>query len=402
MKTPVIILDGNQRSALAAVRSLGSKGIPVIVGDELPHSISSASRFCHREFSYPSPNSDPDTFFKKLLFHLSNFDSSVLMPMTDVTLNEVLSKRELLPQNIHLPFPSFNDYQQVSNKVQLFKQASRLGVSMPHTIFSNEFSSKETLLKEAEKVGFPVVLKPGFSRAKKNGKWLSSCVRYAHNINELKGILDEEFFEEFPFLIQERVDGVGLGVFLLMDQGRIIAQFAHQRIREKPPSGGVSVLCQSIEIPENALVASKMILEEYRWSGVAMVEFKKDLKTGVTRLMEINARFWGSLQLAVSAGIDFPYLLYSYALGENFTPAKSYKIGIKSRWELGDLDHLLLRLRKNDDELNLGPEPPSKCSIIAEYFMDFLRSSVRHEVFRPADPLPFISEFRQYIGKLFR
>jgi predicted ATP-grasp superfamily ATP-dependent carboligase len=400
MKTPAIVLDGNQRSALAAVRSLGRKGIPVIVGDEIPNSLATASRFCKRGFTYPSPYHDPESFFDELLRQVTDLDGAVLMPMTDVTLYEILSRRDLLPKNILVPFPAFDVFQDVSNKVNLFRQASRLGVPIPRTLFSTDFLTKEALLKDSIGLGFPLVLKPGLSRVKRSGKWLSSRVRYARNLEELDRLLDEESFRSFPFLVQERVEGVGLGVFLLMDQGRIIARFAHRRIREKPPSGGVSVLCRSIELPENALNASRKILEEYCWSGVAMIEFKWDEKTGASWLMEINARFWGSLQLAVSAGVDFPFLLYAHALGWKIAPPESYKVGVSSRWELGDLDHLLLRLRRSDAELQLPIDAPSKCRLLGDYFLDFFRCSVRHEVFRPDDPLPFISELRQYMANL--
>ena len=43
-----------------------------------------------------------------------------------------------------------------------------------------------------------------------------------------------------------------------------------------------------------------------------MVEFKLDARDGVAKLMEINGRFWGSLQLAVDAGVDFPAILSAH------------------------------------------------------------------------------------------
>ena len=47
-----------------------------------------------------------------------------------------------------------------------------------------------------------------------------------------------------------------------------------------------------------------------RYTGVAMVEFKVNAKTGEFVLIEINGRFWGSLPLAVAAGANFPLWLY--------------------------------------------------------------------------------------------
>lgn len=39
-----------------------------------------------------------------------------------------------------------------------------------------------------------------------------------------------------------------------------------------------------------------------------MVEWKVDLRDGRPKLMEINPRFWGSLELAVRSGVNFPSL----------------------------------------------------------------------------------------------
>ena len=99
--------------------------------------------------------------------------------------------------------------------------------------------------------------------------------------------------------------------------------------------------------------AAVKILEKVQWTGVAMVEFKIDREKNIAMLLEVNARFWGSLQLAISSGVDFPYLLFRLAIGEKIDIPDRYKIGLKSRWELGDLDHLLIRLFKKSSTLNL-------------------------------------------------
>jgi len=146
--------------------------------------------------------------------------------------------------------------------------------------------------------------------------------------------------EEFPLILQERIDGPGLGVFACYRGGRPIAWFSHRRLREKPPWGGVSVLCESAPVPADARRYATQLLEDLQWDGVAMVEFKQDARDGTPMLMEINPRFWGSLQLAIDAGVDFPVLLVEG--GGDEPPA--YRTGVRSRWFWGDVDALLLRL----------------------------------------------------------
>jgi len=84
---------------------------------------------------------------------------------------------------------------------------------------------------------------------------------------------------------------------------------------------------------------SRRLLESLQWRGVAMVEWKCDPRSGRPLLLEINPRFWGSLALAVRAGVDFPRLYANAALGKPSPdfPAP-YQIGTVSRWVIpGDI-----------------------------------------------------------------
>src|SRR5207245_8993362 len=113
----------------------------------------------------------------------------------------------------------------------------------------------------------------------------------------------------FPVLLQRWVEGIGEGFFALRWGGRTVAMFAHRRLREKPPVGGVSVYRESIPLDDALVGPGLRLLDALDWQGVAMVECKRDLISGRHVIMEVNGRFWGSLQLAIDAGVDFPSLL---------------------------------------------------------------------------------------------
>jgi hypothetical protein len=110
--------------------------------------------------------------------------------------------------------------------------------------------------------------------------------------------------------------------------------------------------------------------------------------------MEVNGRFWGSLQLAIDAGLDFPFLACELALGHRREVGAAYKVGVKSRWLLGDLDHLLLRLFKSDRELNLPEFAPSRLRTLID-FLKLVQPDVHYEVVSRDDPRPFVYELRQ-------
>jgi predicted ATP-grasp superfamily ATP-dependent carboligase len=321
--------------------------------------------------------------------------------MSDVTVSEVLRRADIFGKGVSLPFVRYSVYDEASDKAALFRLALELDVPIPATLFSSDYDERPALIKDASELGFPVVLKPARSRIRTPDGWLSTNVRYAGCVSELEALLDSEPFKSHSFLIQEKIIGPGIGIFLLMQDGRVQARFAHRRIREKPPWGGVSVLCESIAPPGQALDAAIRLLEKLKWTGVAMVELKLDQRSGIARLMEVNARFWGSLQLAVSAGVDFPRLLYRMASGDGDAPSVAhwgtYKTGLRSRWELGDLDHLLIRLRKSGSQPELLASLPPKSRAVKDFMLDFFRGNVRNEVLRPDDPLPFMSEFCQYM-----
>jgi predicted ATP-grasp superfamily ATP-dependent carboligase len=397
-----IVLDGEQRAALAVTRSLGRRGIRVAVGSYVNPCLSSSSRYCADSFVYPSPHNDPAGFRRALMEFILKSRPAILFPVTDISLSEVLLHRCELPEGILLPFDSYSSYCELSDKANLFRVARELKVPLPGTLLSTDYENQEVILQNAGKMGFPLVVKPSLSKVRTISGWSDAKVQYAKNPDNLRQILSLEIFNKHPFLIQKRIIGPGIGIFLLMKDGVVIAKFAHKRIREKPPSGGVSVLSESIEIPRDAGDSAVKILENIRWTGVAMVEFKVDQEEKIAKLLEVNARFWGSLQLSISAGVDFPYMLYCLAKGEKNEHIREYTVGLRSRWELGDLDHLLIRLFKNPTSSNIPNNQPRRSTVLKEFMSDFFRPSVRNEVLQAGDVRPFFHELKNYVRHFLR
>jgi hypothetical protein len=117
-----------------------------------------------------------------------------------------------------------------------------------------------------------------------------------------------------------------------------------------------------------------------------MVEFKKESATGRCYLMEINARLWGSLQLSIDAGVDFPRLLVAASLGERPTPMTTYRSGVRWRWWWGEVDHLLARLRGQNDPYCEG----GRVHALKTFLLP--GGGARNEVLRLDDPWPFARE----------
>jgi predicted ATP-grasp superfamily ATP-dependent carboligase len=396
-KGPVLVMDGNERSALAVTRGLGRAGIPVVVGAETATSLAGASRYCVATWLYPSPLSDPSKFISSLLEAVARFDATAIMPVTDATMQVVAAQRTQFRPSIMGAVPPIERYDLVSDKYRLMALAQDLGVPVPDTVFVEN----GRLPNDIKGVGdYPLVVKPGRSLALVDDTWTRTAVKQVANREELERLYRETPYLRMPSLIQRRVEGEGQGIFALCDQGTPLALFAHRRLREKPPSGGVSVLRESIELPKTMTDYAVKLLEKVRWHGVAMVEFKVEGDTGIPRLMEINGRFWGSLQLALDAGVNFPHLLYQLLGGERVVlPDGGYRVGVKSRWLLGDLDHLLVRTFKSDETLRLPPGYPSRMRCVLE-FIRFFQKDLQYEVERWDDPAPARYELRMYLKAL--
>jgi predicted ATP-grasp superfamily ATP-dependent carboligase len=388
----VLVTPGNLRSALAVTRSLGRRGIRVTIADDGGGGLAGASRYCQRTVRVPSPARSADAFVSAIREEASLGKHRVVIPVDDVTLSLVSQARSQFDGLAALPFPDFETVQIAHDKAALAALASEKGIPIPKTVVMRDPADLEGAIKH---VGLPAVVKARMSRFPLGGQWRDGgAVRYVRTASELAEAL-RAVGERVPCpLVQEHIPGDGRGIFVLMSRGRLRAAFAHRRIREKPPSGGVSVLSESVALDPQLLDYAERLLEAMKWHGVAMLEFKRDARDGVTKLLEINGRFWGSLQLAVDSGVDFPYLLYRLAVDGDIDPVLTYRVGVRLRWWLGDLDWLLLRLREKGGLARR-----------LEAIPEFLRPTGRMaklEVYRRDDPAPAIAEFSQYLSAALR
>lgn len=392
----VLVTDAEQRSSLAAVRSLGRAGHVVMACSADPRPLAGASRWCRTCARVPDPRKDPRGFTGAVAALVRAEDIRVALPMTDVSAPLVLSLREEHP-DLLIPFPELADYQAISDKAGLMRVAADVGVPVPTQV---ELTSPgEGAADAAAAVGFPLVLKPARSAVSMGGGMGKFGVKIVTEADGLPAALAGYPPEAYPLLVQTRIVGPGLGVFLLAWEGRTLAAFAHRRIREKPPTGGVSVYRASVAVAPRLRAYSERLLERFRWRGAAMVEFKEDARTGTPYLMEINGRFWGSLQLAVDAGVDFPTILVSAALGEPLPAIGPFREGVRCRWLWGDVDHLIWMLRTPRRVRAAHPELPGRLGALARFLVPW-RPGDRFEVLRPSDPGPFLRESANWFRSL--
>jgi len=326
------------------------------------------------------PLVDPGDYVAELSDLVRQHGVRVLLPVTDASVEAILGGRHHLPPSVAVPFPDLETYRKASNKAAILAEARNVGLAVPETVVLDH---RDAALPSGD--FFPAVLKP--HRSVVGGRRFG--VQFVDTPDQCRAALRGLAPVAFPVLLQRRIQGPGEGLFVLRWNGRIVAEFAHRRLREKPPEGGVSVLRESIALDEELAAAGRRLLDALDWQGVAMIECKRDESSGRAVLMEINGRLWGSLQLAIDAGVDFPRLLVACAMGARVPGVTRYRVGVRSRWFWGDVDHLYLRLRN-------GGGAAGKLAALRDFLGTGFRRT-REEIWRWRDPAPFLLESLQQL-----
>jgi predicted ATP-grasp superfamily ATP-dependent carboligase len=366
MKMRVLVTDGHFRKTLAVVRSLGRKGVQVTVGERTFLNTSFFSKYCFRRLIYPSPRHAQNQFIEFVLEEIKKNRYDCLFPMEEETLLLLAKHHSEISQYTYLLSPDLKKIEFVRDKSNLIQFAEKIGLPTPRT-----FHVPPSLSLPLDSIPVPAVIKPRISSG-------SLGIVYVKKKEDLISSY-QRVHERFPLpIVQEWIpDGGGVyGFSALYDENsRVKAAFVHKKLRMYPVQGGPSTVGEGVEHPQ-IMEMGLSLLKSLNWVGVGMAEFKVDPRDGIPKLMEVNPRFWGSLQLAIVSGVDFPYLVLRLARRENFEPILHYAVGKRFRWLLlGDFFHFF----NNPQRFHLHPS-----------FFDFFDPNTCYDVVSKDDPLPFL------------
>ncbi|HEX8852416.1 MAG TPA: ATP-grasp domain-containing protein [Pyrinomonadaceae bacterium] len=384
---PILILDGHTNQALACARSLGEAGYSVLVASHERFPLAGWSRYCRARYRLGSQSVEE---FERMRLWAQREGVRVVLPLTErscVLANAGRAAWEAAGIAVGCGEPEM--LEAAFDKARTIQHAERCGVRVPPTRVP---ASLDECDAAATEVGFPCVVKPRRSNAWDGARFFQTKAPvYVKSREELKAAVEACLWrDEWP-LIQAYAEGRGKGIFALCEAGRVVARFAHERLRDTRPTGSGSSLRRSV-LPEPRLVEpAERLLRELRWHGPAMVEFKDD-GGGEPCLMEVNGRFWGSLQLAIDAGVDFPLLWVAILKGEKVEPSGLYRAGVTLRWLWGDIKRFLFILRGAPK--GYTGEYPSVAQGIRELF-GAQPAGTRLEAYRVGDPWPAVGEWVQ-------
>src|SRR6266581_4761693 len=379
MRFDALVLNASLRQSLVAVRSLGRRGLRVAAAGALPHAPAFSSRWCQQGFVFPAEQA-PDPYLAALEEWLERAGAPVLISSHDGTIALLRRHRARLEQRGRLALAGERALTIAVNKERTLAVAKRLGLRVPREVVVRAISDVPVALKE---IGLPAVIKPceswlcnGRERARVGPQLVVTPAEARHAVEAVT-----RFGE--PILFQELLTGRREAVSFLYADGDMYARFAQWARRMQPPLGGESVLRQSIAIPPDIGSQAESLVREINLEGYSEVEYRRD-GAGIPYLMEINPRLSASVEVAVRAGVDFPYLLYQWASGGPIEKVDGYRTGGWMRHLGGDITRLIPALGERGRP---GGTPPVRT--LLDFGLSFLRP-MGYDYVDWTDPLPAV------------
>jgi protein-tyrosine-phosphatase/predicted ATP-grasp superfamily ATP-dependent carboligase len=385
-----LILGADASAAVAVVQALGRDRV-LLHAVCRRDSLSAASRFVSRVFDAAPEAADPSA-----LLWVRDIDAeerySLVVPTTESSLRILHACADDDPLRQKAVLASRASIEIALDKAATCSLAGSFGIPVPHAVVMGRGATPDHV------GGYPVVLKTLRSQVLRG-----ESLAYAPACIARNQAMREAFIAKWgPYsdIVQQTwVPGVGWGIECLYDRGRLCWWFAHERLHELPLTGGASTYRRARSDPPYGLLnAAKTLLDALEWHGVAMVEFRVE-PSGRFVLLEINPRFWGSLPLAIAAGVNFPAGLMRLAAGERLGTPGPTRDGLAMR----NLSEDLMWARENwcaDSSDPLLQTHPRLASLLE--WLRVLTGRDRWDHFTWTDPGPGFAQLKLLVRHALR
>lgn len=322
-----LVVDVGWVNGLAAIRSLGRAGVPVLALDHRPSALGFRSRYA-RPVLCPDPQ-DEDAFVSFLAELGEELEAPAPVFAThDEPLNAIARGAGRLGERFRYPFPAWDVLARIQSKREQLAAAERAGVAVPRTAAPGSAAEAR---KAADELGYPVLVKPSVTEGFKR-RFGRQAFRCENGAEAERAYAEAEQYEP---LVQEFLPGgdetlYTLGSYLA-DDGEPLGLFSGRKLRQTPPGVGTCRVGEAVW-EEGVVEQGLSLLRALEHKGLSQVEFKRDPRDGVLRLMEVNPRLWQWHGLAAACGVDLPRIAYEDLVGER--PAPASMNGKRRRWAI--------------------------------------------------------------------
>ena len=313
----VLILDGESEFALFAAHCLARcPNVKIYALCESPWSPIRFSRYC-RCITFKKSTKDDETILRTLANIVDENGIDVLLPTETKGISFAIDHREALSKFVSIPpLPDKKSFEIANDKWLLSRFLAENGIPGPKTVLVTE----DILENRLQDLEFPVLLKPTCACGGEG------IIPFDHS-TVLRRYLETLDLEELRgrFILQPYLPGTVAGFNALSIQGEIIAMTMQRGIipnTQKFAAAGAIEFIKDI----NLLEACSNLCSAFAWSGYANIDVLYDSRDQKVNILDLNARFWGSLRGSLAVGVNFPYLACLAALNIPF-PRPDYDLG---------------------------------------------------------------------------
>lgn len=310
---PVIILGDSDVVTFGIVKSLKRYKIPIVVITWNKHSIFSFSRFIKAVIKAPDPIRNEKGFISFLWKYGGEMYQEcktriLLFPSADTALILIANHYDKLKQYfIMLGDPNEMNLWKFLRKDLFIEGIKNIGVPLSKTMSCINEKDIEKVVKE---MIYPCIVKPAekdlaFSFYYQHG----TKAVVARNKSELEKVLRENL--RTKLLIQELIPGDTTREYswcgYVSKNGEFIQGIVGQMYR-KPPYQTATFVTKK-ENKELEECSQKILCHSNFW-GICEIEYKKDPRDCLFKLIEMNPRCCMWFYLTTGCGLNLPYIAY--------------------------------------------------------------------------------------------
>jgi predicted ATP-grasp superfamily ATP-dependent carboligase len=323
------IVFGSYETGLGVIRSLYLEKLKVLCID-FRKEIALYSRCKVGLEICPHPLEQEGAFINWIHKYFSNFEQRIPVFITsDDFLTAISKNRDKIGKYFLFNLISDSLLKKISNKDQQMILAQGVGVKVPETLKISNLSKRTKLPKN---MNYPVFIK-GLDVNTWRKKIIQTKGFKVSNEEEMGKKLTELAELKIPsVVIQEIIEGPDTNHYkyccYINPQGKILAEFILQKIRQNPINFGIGAVVESCD-RQDVKEVGRRLFKGISYVGIGSAEFKIDKRDGELKLIEINPRYWQQNYLPTFCGMNFAYLNYRDIMGREPNPITVYTSAIK-------------------------------------------------------------------------
>jgi D-aspartate ligase len=321
---PFLLFDAGYYGTLAAARSLGRAGVPVVIADPSRFATARFSRHVTRSYVCP-PVTQVGRFVEWLEDLGAREGEHVVYPTSDEVAYVLSAHKEALSKHIMLFQPALETLMRVLDKKSLLEFAHLAGFDVPKTWYPERPADFERALREAEG---PLMIKPRtqiFSLTHRKGSVATGDVdshlahykrferdnRHGPPLTERSPELTRPLLQRY---YPEAVEAIESVTGFRDAEGRISPLFGAVKVLQRPRRMGVGLCFEDAPMTPEITARTSRLLEALGYFGVFEIEL---IRVGERQpLIDLNPRFYNQLAFDVARGLPLPLLAYRAALGD--------------------------------------------------------------------------------------